>query len=206
MNPDIVVHSSVHEVEFWKRYRTLCRMIETLDGRERLIKTLQEETIIPDKTRDEVTGFLKTEYAQDMGAFHDFLVNFISLSMQGLHPFDIMVEFSFRQEGPLLCHRSALHVDDRTRDLPPDEGQHLLSAFSFILDDPAPEKSLLRVYEEYQQRCDRNFSADLNRCMLELRREMYPGSAFHARLRLPAEVFIDEASGQSDVNSGDEQL
>jgi len=196
MNPDIIVHSSVHEVEFWKRYRTLRKMIACLVSRENLVQALQEETILPEKTRDEALGFLKNEHAQNLVVFHDFLVNFISMSIQGLHHMDITLEFSFRKDGALMCQGNLLHVDEHVMVLPSEEGQRFISAFSWILEDLHPEESLIRVYKNYQERYDRDQGADLNRCRLEVRQEIYPGSTFHARLRLPAQVFIEEEFGQ----------
>jgi len=193
VNPDISLHPAVHEVEFWKRYRALLRMTRHLAGGERLIRALQEETAIPEKTRDEAIGPLKEEHAQNFSAFHDFLVNFVSLALQGLHRADISLEFSFT-EGVPRCHRALLHVDGHPRDLPVEEGRRLLACLPLTGEDPHPEQSLLRFYEAMEQRFDRDQKGELDRCSLEIRQEIYPGSAFHARLHLPAQVFIEGIS------------
>jgi hypothetical protein len=192
MNPDIVIHSSVHEVEFWRRYHSLLRMRSHLDAREHLLRALREETALPEKTRDEALGPLRTEHAENLSAFHDFLVNFITLSMQGLHRVDISLDFSFRHDGAPRCHRCLLHVDERIQDLPLEEGQRLLSESSWAGEDAHPEHSLICYYEDQEKRFDRDQRGDLDRCRLDVRQEIYPGSTFHARLRLPAQVFIEE--------------
>lgn len=197
MDPEIIVHSSVHEVEFWKRYHILCRMLMNLEERGHLVRAIRGEGCIPEKTRDEVIGALKAEYTQNTAVFHDFLVNFISMSHQGLHHVDISLEFSFRGEGPVLCQKIFLHVDQHVKELPQEECQHILSLLSWILEESQPDKALIRVYERYQERFDRDLGDGLNRCRLEIRREVYPGSMFHMKLRLPAEVFIEEEFGQA---------
>ncbi len=196
MNPEIVVHSSVHEVDFWKRYRVLLRMIKALEEREHLILALQGEGSIPEKTRDEAVGSIKAEHAQNLGVFHDFLVNFINMSLLGLHHVDITLEFSFYSAGPILSERICIHVDQHKKKLPYEEGQRFLSALSWILEEDQPDASLVRLYEVYQERYDRGQDVDLNRCTLALQKEVYPGSIFHATLRLPAEAFIEPEFGQ----------
>ncbi|MGV8128585.1 MAG: hypothetical protein ACP5NN_01650 [Methanolinea sp.] len=197
MNPDIIVHSSVHEVEFWKRYHILCRMLTDLGEQEHLVRAIRIEGSIPEKTRDEVIAVLRAEHTQNMGVFHDFLVNFISMSLQGLHHVDISLEFSFRTEGPILCQKIFLHVDQHRKELPQEECQRIISQLSWILEESQPDKALIRVYERYQERFDRDLGDGLNRCRLEIRREVYPGSTFHMNLRLPAEVFMEEEFGQA---------
>lgn len=202
MDPDIIVHSSVHEVEFWKRYHILCRMLMNLEEQEHLVRAIRGEGSIPEKTRDEVIGSLKAEHTQNTGVFHDFLVNFISMSLQGLHHVDVSLEFSFRGEGPILCQKIVLHVDQYIKELPQEECQRILSHLSWILEESQPDIALIRVYERYQERFDRELGEGLNRCRLEIRREVYPGSTFHVKLRLPAEVFTEEEFGQA--SSSDE--
>ncbi|HOT03177.1 MAG TPA: hypothetical protein PK069_03255 [Methanolinea sp.] len=190
MNREISLHSSVHEVEFWKRYRALLRMMAHLESREQMIRELQEETAIPEKTRDEAVGHLKAEHSQNIGAFHDFLVNFSSLALQGLHRVDISIEFSFRDDGNLRCHRCVIYVDGRSRDLLVEEGQRLLSLLPRMGDELHPEESLIRFYEGLERDFDRNSRGELERCSLEVRQEIYPGSGFSAKIRLPAQVFL----------------
>jgi len=196
MNPEIVVHSSVHEVEFWKRYRVLLRMIKALEEREHLILALQGEGSIPEMTRDQAVGFIKVEHAQNLGVFHDFLVNFINMSLQGLHHVDISLEFSFHNTGPILPERICIHVDQHRKTLPCEEGQRFISALSWIPEESQPDALLVRLFKGYQERYDRGQEGNLNRCRLVLMKEVYPGSTFHATLRLPAEVFIEPDFGR----------
>ncbi len=197
MNREIALHPSVHEVEFWKRYRALLRMMAHLESREQMIRAMQEETAIPEKTRDDAIGHLKAEHAQNIGAFHDFLVNFSSLALQGLHRVDICLEISFREDGVLRCHRCTLHVDERSRDLLIEEGQRLLAALPRTSDDPHPEQSLVRFYVGQEQNFDRNSRGELDRCSLEIRKEIYPGSGFSSKIRLPAQVFLGSTEGNA---------
>ena len=193
MNREISLHSSVHEVEFWKRYRALLRMMAHLESREQMIRALQEETAIPEKTRDDAIGHLQAEHAQNIGAFHDFLVNFSSLALQGLHRVDISIEFSFWEDGILRCHRCVIHVDGRSRDLLVEEGQRLLSLLPRTIEGLHPEQSLIRFYEGLEQNFDRNSRGELDRCSLEIRKEIYPGSGFSSKIRLPAQVFLEHS-------------
>lgn len=193
MNREISLHSSVHEVEFWKRYRALLRMMAHLESREQMIRALQEETAIPEKTRDDAIGHLKAEHAQNIGAFHDFLVNFSSLALQGLHRVDISIEFSFWEDGILRCHRCTIHVDGRSRELLVEEGQRLLLLLPRTIEGLHPEQSLIRFYEGVEQNFDRNSRGELDRCSLEIRKEIYPGSGFSSKIRLPAQVFLEHS-------------
>lgn len=168
-----------------------------LEEREHLVRAIRGEVSIPEKTRDEVIAVLRAEHTQNMGVFHDFLVNFINMSLQGLHHVDISLEFSFRTEGPILCQKIFFHIDQHIKELPQEECQRIISQLSWILEESQPDKALIRIYERYQEKFDRDQGADLNRCRLEVQREVYPGSTFHAKLRLPAEMFIEMEFGQA---------
>lgn len=61
MGPAITPHSSVHEVEFRKRYRTLEVMLDHIRNQEHLIKSLQVQAALSDQVKDAAVSALKTE-------------------------------------------------------------------------------------------------------------------------------------------------
>ncbi|MDH7510148.1 MAG: hypothetical protein QHH04_03790 [Methanolinea sp.] len=189
----VTVHPGIHEVTFWKTFSVLRKMIRHLEERELLIATLAKDPTLPEKTRDEVTAFLKSEQAENLSAFHDFLVNFITIGLQGLHRTGITLEFSFQENGTYRVLRACLHVDGKPLPLPDGEGQRLFSIISPVLlsgDDPGG--ALIAFYKSCEEMHDRERGYSLDSCSLELTREIYPGTSFHARLRLPAYIFCRE--------------
>lgn len=191
----VTVHPSVHEVSFWKAFSVLRRMIRHLEERDMLIMKLAKDPTLPEKTRDEVTAFLKSEQAENLSAFHDFLVNFITIGIQGLHRTGITLEFSFQEDGTCRVMRSCLHVDGNSLPLPDGEGSRLISILSPVLrsgDDPG--QALIAFYQSCEEMHDRERGYGLDSCSLELSREIFPGTSFHAKLRLPAYIFCRETS------------
>lgn len=189
----VTVHPSIYEVTFWKTFSILRKMIRHLEERDQLITKLLKDPTLPEKTRDEVTEFLKSEQAENLSAFHDFLVNFIAIGMQGLHQTGITLEFSFQENGTHRVLGAYLHVDGKPLSIPDGEGQRLISLLSpVLLSGDNPGQALIDFYKSCEEMHDRERGYGLDSCSLELCREIYPGTSFHARLRLPAYIFCGE--------------
>jgi len=189
----VTVHPGIHEVTFWKTFATLRKMIRHLEERDLLIAKLSKDPTLPEKTRDEVIACLKSEQAEHLSAFHDFLVNFITIGMQGLHQTGITLEFSFQENGTYRVLGASLRVDGTPLPLPDGEGRRLVSIISPVLlsgDDPG--QALVAFYKSCEEMHDRERGYGRDSCSLELTREIYPGTSFHARLRLPAYIFCRE--------------
>ncbi|MCQ8893861.1 MAG: hypothetical protein NQU46_04440 [Methanolinea sp.] len=189
---EVAVHSSVHEVRFWKNYRILQKMRGHLADRERLIRGLAADPTLPEKTRDEVVFLLKREQESNLAAFHDFLVNFVQIGMASLHQTRITLEFTFREDGSARIERAVLHVDGRDVPLPDGEGQRLLAHLSPALSGEEPDRGLIAFYERIEEEYDRGGGDLLQTCSLDLCRVIFPGTLFRARIRLPATYFCNE--------------
>jgi len=186
------IHSSVHEVRFWQNFSVLRRMIKHLGERELLIAALAGDPVLPEKTRDEAVSFLKREQAENLSAFHDFLVNFVTMGMQGLHRTEITLEFSFQDNGSYWVQGAVLHVDGKSVPLPDGEGQKLMALPSPVLSAGEPGQALLSFYRSCEETHDREAGSGLDSCKLELSREIFPGTSYHARLRLPAYLYCSK--------------
>jgi len=188
------IHSSVHEVRFWQNFSVLRRMIKHLGDREQMIAALAGDPVLPEKTRDEAVSILKKEQDENLSAFHDFLVNFVAMGMQGLHRTEITLEFSFLDDGTYWVQGAVLHVDGKSLPLPDGEGQRLVALLSPVLSADEPGQALLSFYRSCEETHDREAGSGLDSCRLELSREIFPGTSYHARLRLPACLYCSEES------------
>jgi hypothetical protein len=194
---EVRIHSSVHEVRFWQNFSILRTMIKHLGDREMLISALSRDPVLPEKTRDEAVSLLKKEQTENLSAFHDFLVNFVTMSMQGLHRTEITLEFTFQDDGTYWVHGATLHVDGKPLLLPEGEGPRLMASISPVLVAGDPSQSLLSFYRSCEELHDREAGSGLESCRLELTHEIFPGTSYRARLRLPAYRYCNgEAAGE----------
>lgn len=187
-------HSSLHEGEFWKRSRTLCAMLEHLKGQECLIDALQVQVALSDQLKDAVLSALKTECTQNYQLFHDYLLNFLTFSFQGLHRVDILLSFSIMEGGGLQFESGSISIDGMQHGLPLQEGILWLEPIKGILGD-LPRKdavsAVLDLYKSLESKYDRLLDGSLDRCSLLLLDEVYPIECSHVRIRLPAQAFMD---------------
>lgn len=189
---DVTIHPNVHEVRFWQNLVHLRRMVGHIRERDAVISALSRDASLPEKTRDDALSFLKKEREENLSAFHDFLANFVSMGLRGLHRTDISLEFSFEEDGTHHVGESVLHIDGKPLSLPTGEGEKLISLLAPVFSSEDPCEALLSFYKEIEEAHDRGGSFGLESCSLELFREVYPGKSFHATLRLPASMFFGE--------------
>ncbi|MDI9633106.1 MAG: hypothetical protein QFX32_03510 [Methanolinea sp.] len=193
---DVTIHPNVHEVRFWQNLVHLRRMVAHIRERDAVISALSRDASLPEKTRDDALSFLKKEREENLSAFHDFLANFVTTSLRGLHRTDISLQFSFELGGSYRVEESVLHIDGKPLSLPQGEGEKLISLLVPVLSSEDPCGALLSFYKACEEAHDRGARFGLESCRLELFREVYPGKSFHATLRLPASTFFGEKNGE----------
>ncbi len=187
-------HSSVHEVEFRKRYRTLEVMLEHLRNQEHLIQSLQAQAALSDQIKDAAVSALKIESAKNYQVFHDYLLNFLTFSFQGLHRVDILLSFSIMDNGGLQLESGSVSVDGIEHGLPAEEGIRWMEPLDKALGELGRKDAwdrLLDLYKTLELKYDRLLGGSLERCSLLLLEEVYPKGGYHVRIRLPAQAFTD---------------
>ncbi len=194
MESGMTPHSSVHEAEFRKRYRTLEVMLEHLRNQEQLIQSLQEQAALSDQIKDAAVSALKTENAKNYQVFHDYILNFLTFSFQGLHRVDILLSFSIMDNDGLQFESGSVSVDGKEHRLPSEEGIRWMEPLEKALGEPGRKNTgdtLLDLYKTLELKYDRLLGGCLERCSLLLLEEVYPKEGYHVRIRLPAQAFTD---------------
>ena len=155
-----------------------------------LIRRIRKETVIPEHARDLAIGALSTELQDNKKIFFDYLLNFISISMQVLHNADIEMEFTIIGGERVEMDSNRLIIDRDTLDIPIEIGARFAD---IILESKGPKKleAILSFYREEESRYDKLFEGILNRCSLQIMDELYPRRRAHIRLRLPAQSLIE---------------
>lgn len=178
------------EEEFWKRYSAILSMLGHMKERADLIRRIRGEAVIPEHARDLAIKALSTELTENKAFFFDYLLNFISVSMQVLHRADIEMEFTINEEGRIEMDRNRLVVDDQAQDIPIEIGGRFMNV---ILDTRGPKKidALLVFFREEEARYDKLFGGIMDRCSLQVMEEIYPRRCNHIKLKLPAQSLIE---------------
>ena len=118
--------------EFWKRFSGVQTMLVHMKERADLIRRIRDETVIPEHARDLAIKALSAELKENKTVFFDYLLNFISVSMQVLHRADIEMEFTIIEGGRIEMNSNRLIVDDEILDIPIEIGTRFTS---LILDN-----------------------------------------------------------------------
>ena len=111
--------------------------------RAELIRAIREEIVIPEHARDLAVKALSTELQENKKIFFDYLLNFISVSMQVLHRADIEMEFTIIEGGRIEMDSIRLIVDDEIQDLPVEIGARFTS---LILESKGPKNLMQSFY------------------------------------------------------------
>jgi hypothetical protein len=181
---------AIPDEEFWKRFSGVRTMLVHMRERADLIRRIREETVIPEHARDLAIKAMSIELLDNKKIFFDYLLNFISISMQGLHRADIEMEFTIIEGGRIEMNSNRLIVDGEVQDIPVEIGTRFTG---LILDNKGSKKldAILLFFREEETRYDKLFGGIMDRCSLQIMDELYPRRCAHVRLKLPAQSLIE---------------
>ena len=186
----IELKGTIPDEEFWKRFSVVQTMLVHMRERADLIRRIREETVIPEHARDLAIKAMSIELLENKKIFFDYLLNFISVSMQSLHRADIEMEFTIIEGGRIEMNSNRLIVDCEVQDIPIEIGTKFMS---LILDNKGSKKldAILLFFREEEARYDKLFGGIMDRCSLQIMDELYPRRCAHVRLKLPAQSLIE---------------
>lgn len=176
--------------EFWKRFSGIRTMLVHMKERADLIRGIREEIVIPEHARALAIKALAMELQENKKVFFDYLLNFISVSMQVLHPADIEMEFTIFEGGRIEMDSNKLIVDREILDIPIEIGTRFMT---LILETKGAKKldAIMLFFREEEARYDKLFGGIIDRCSLEIMDELYPRRCAHVKLKLPAQSLIE---------------
>jgi hypothetical protein len=188
-NP-VELRGNTPDDEFWKRFSGIQNMLVHMKKRADLIRHIREDTVIPAHARDLALKALSIELQENKKIFFDYLLNFISVSMQVLHRADIEMEFTIIEGGRIELNSNRLIVDREVLDIPIEIGSRFTG---LILDTKGPKKldAILLFFREEESRYDKLFGGIMDRCSLQIMDELYPRRCAHVKLKLPAQSLIE---------------
>ena len=186
----IELKGTTPDEEFWKRLLGVQTMLVHMRERADLIRRIREETVIPEHARDLAIKAMSIELLENKKIFFDYLLNFISVSMQVLHRADIEMEFTIIEGGRIEMNSNRLIVDGEVQNIPIEIGTRFTG---LILDNKGSKKldAILLFFREEEARYDKLFGGIMDRCSLQIMDELYPRRCAHVRLKLPAQSLIE---------------
>jgi len=186
----IELKGTTPDEEFLKRFSGVRTMLVHMRERADLIRRIREETVIPEHARDLAIKAMSIELLENKKIFFDYLLNFISVSMQVLHRADIEMEFTIIEGGRIEMNSNRLIVDGEVQDIPIEIGTRFTG---LILDNKGSKKldAILLFFREEEARYDKLFGGIMDRCSLQIMDELYPRRCAHVRLKLPAQSLIE---------------
>lgn len=190
MGSDMEMRGGLSDDEFWKKYLGIRKMLALMKKRNELIRYMREEIVIPDHARDLAIKAVTTELIDNKKVFFDYLLNFISISMQGLHKCDIEFSFTIFEGGKSEINACSMIVDGEFQDLPVEIGTRFIG---IILDKVSQRhlEAVLQFYRQEEAKYDKMLGGGLDRCTLQIMEELYPKRRSHIRLKLPAQSLIE---------------
>jgi len=188
MQGNMSIPDSTYEREFWKRYSSVRQMVREIRREYLLLHQIRDERVIPEQARDLAVTAMARELSDKHQIFLDFFHNFISFGIQGLHRIDLQVSFTVLPGGIAEIEKCSLSVDGREEELPVEIGQQLVD---FIPYEKGWE-AILAFYRKEETRFDRLLGANLERCALVIREELFPTPSYSVMMRLPAQILVDQ--------------
>jgi hypothetical protein len=181
----------VHELEYWKRYRTLRSMTGRIASQQALIRALQDEGSVPQQIKDLAVKAMSSDIDETRRMLIEVLENFISVGLQSAHVVDIEVSVVIPPDSDLIdVDACLLLIDGREEPIPPEIGEALVT-YGIRHGHGAPVRALLEFYRNEEVRYDRVLEGALGRCSIRILQELYPGKNYRIRLRLPAQALIE---------------
>ncbi len=190
VDSQIEFRGNTPDEEFTKRFSGVQTMLVHMKERADLIRRIRNETAIPEHARDLAIKALSAELKENKTVFFDYLLNFISVSMQVLHRADIEMEFTIIEGGRIEMNSNRLIVDGEMLDIPIEIGTRFMT---LILDNKGAKilDAILMFFNEEEARYDKLFGGIMDRCSLQIMDELYPRRCSHVKLKLPAQSLIE---------------
>ena len=194
MEGEIFPHSLGYEVEFGKRLRIMKVMLAHMESQRQLLLGLMHEESIPESARGMAKGAIEEDLSSNKNIFNDFLIDFISYGMQGLHRMDVDLQFTYISSAQPKIECCAINIDGVVHVLPPDIGSRLVDNIvrMCVVDEGHFPEQFIELYKRIEGYYDLLLGADLDRCSLLLTEELFPSSCYHLTLRLPAHVLMEQ--------------
>ena len=203
MRDPVTVHPAIHELEFWKRYEVFLAMLRHLTRQSELISRIREEHEIPEQAADLAMRAISREHEENKRIFIDYLINLISFCMQGLHTVDLEVRYSVNEQSQAEIEECMVNINQKFYDVVPEIGRvfvdRLFPDLSSRQWDTIPAY-ILEVYKEQEKHFDLLLGGSLERSLLRITEEIFPLKRFQVRVKLPAQVIIEQKF-TSDLDS-----
>ncbi len=171
--------------------RRQIRMFKTMNQRiieqERLIRLIEQETIIPEMAQDLAKKALYADLIGNKKTLLEHLYNIISLESSLLVELDIEFTYIIIEKKFLEIDRCSLWLHDENILLPAEIGVKFGEQISGTSPVHAPGQ-IVEFYKEAEKRFDRELPGNLQRCSLLVLEEKYPQSSYHITIRLPASI------------------
>jgi hypothetical protein len=203
MRDPVTVHPATHELEFWKRYEVFLAMLRHLTRQSELMARIREEHEIPEQAVDLAIRAVSREHEENKRIFIDYLINLVSFCMQGLHTVDLEVKYSVLEQGQTELEECLVHINQKPYPVPPEIGRVVIDR---LFTDLSSRKwveiptYVLGVYQEQEKHFDLLLGGSLERSALRITEEIFPLKRFQVRIRLPAQVLIEQ-NITSDLDS-----
>jgi len=189
------IHPATQELEFWKRYQVFLAMHRHLKQQSDLMARIREEHEISEQAADLAIRAISHEHAENKRIFIDYLINLVSFCMQGLHTVDLEVRFSVLEQEQTEIEDCLVHINQKLYEVPPGIGRAVIDRLFMELpsrqwvDIPS---YVLGVYKKQEEHFDLLLGGSLERSALRITEEIFPLKRFQIRLRLPAQVIIEQ--------------
>jgi hypothetical protein len=183
-------HKKSPDEKFWKMDHAIGDMLLHLKSRSELLCQIREETVIPDQARDIAIKAISDEIRANKLFFFDYLLNFIGISMQGLHKVDVEFLFTLYEGGIIEMDKIYLIVDGEARVIPVEIGYRYITKILKNVSQHQPEY-ILQFYLSEETRYDTLFGGVMDRCTLEMMEEIYPKKCHHIKLKLPSQTIFE---------------
>jgi len=195
MKDPVALHPATQELEFWKRYQVFLAMLRHLTRQSELMARIRGEHEIPDQAVDLAIRAISHEHEENKRIFIDYLINLVSFCMQGLHTVDLEVRFAVLEQEQTEIEDCLVQINQKLYEVPPGIGKAVIERL--FTDLPSRQwgdipSYVLGVYEEQEKHFDLLLGGSLERSALRITEEIFPLRRFQVRLRLPAQVLIEQ--------------
>ncbi|MBN1167955.1 MAG: hypothetical protein JXA44_12625 [Methanospirillaceae archaeon] len=175
------------EHEARRQIRIFKTMNQRITEQERLIRLIEQETVIPEMAQDLAKKALHADLFGNKKTLLEHLYNVISLESSLLVELDIEFTYIIIEKKFLEIDTCSLWLHDENILLPAEIGVKFGEQISGTSPVHAPGR-IVEFYKEAEKRFDRELPGNLQRCSLLVLEEKYPQSSYHITIRLPASI------------------
>jgi len=173
-----------------QQFRSLQAIVNHIRSQEMFLQVLDREEAIPDMAkrlaREAITGELKS----NKRLFLDFLYNLIAMSGETDRIQDVEFKYIVIGQDLMEVDQCLLWYDDIEFQMPFEIGEKFGKAI-FGEQMGNVVEVITNFYKTAEARFDRELAGNLEHCSLLILQELYPQSAYHITVRLPATILND---------------